>query len=256
MARHGSGPQADRQSVHRRGPAQRLDEAKRRLTRPWWRGAVFYEIYVRSFADSNDDGIGDPPGITPKLDHIKRLGVDAVWLTPFYPSPQKDHGYDVADYFDVNPEYGTLEDFDHLVERARGLRLKVLVDLVPNHTSDQHPWFQAALSAPDDPHRELYYFADSKADGSPPNNWESAFSGPAWTKDDKSGQWYLHLFAPEQPDLNWWNPKVPEEFEKILRFWLDRGADGFRIDVASALFKRKDLADRPMIKDPRTGEPK
>jgi alpha-glucosidase len=221
--------------------------------RPWWRGAVFYQIYVRSFADSNDDGIGDLPGITSRLDYIKRLGVDAIWITPFYPSPQKDHGYDVADYTDVNPEYGTLEDFGHLVDRAHQLRLKVLVDLVPNHTSDQHPWFRAALSAPDDPHRSLYNFADAKPDGSPPNNWESAFGGSAWAKDERSGQWYMHLFAPEQPDLNWWNPEVPQEFERIVRFWLDRGVDGYRIDVASALFKRKDLADQPRIKDPRTG---
>ena len=224
-------------------------------TRPWWRGAVFYEIYVRSFADSNDDGIGDLPGITSRLEYIKRLGVDAIWLTPFYPSPQKDHGYDISDYFDVNPEYGTLKDFDKLVRRAHDLRLKVLVDLVPNHTSDQHPWFQAALSGRDDPHRTWYYFAEGKPDGSPPNNWESAFSGPAWTKDSRSGQWFMHLFAPEQPDLNWWNPKVPAEFEKIVKFWLDRGADGYRIDVASALFKRKDLADRPTIANPLTGLP-
>jgi alpha-glucosidase len=220
------------------------------VTRPWWRGAVFYEVYVRSFADSNDDGIGDLPGITSRLQHIKGLGVDAIWLTPFYPSPQKDHGYDVADYFDVNPDYGTLDDFDNLVARARDLNLKVLVDLVPNHTSDQHPWFQAARSGPGDRHRRWYYFADGKPDGSPPNNWESVFGGPAWTKESGSGQWYLHLFARQQPDLNWWNPEVPAEFEKIVRFWLDRGADGYRIDVASALFKRQDLADRPMIANP------
>jgi alpha-glucosidase len=220
---------------------------------PWWRGAVFYEVYVRSFADSNDDGIGDLPGITSRLDYLKRLGVDAVWLTPFYPSPQKDHGYDVANYYDVNPEYGTLAGFDQLVARAHDLRLKVLCDLVPNHTSDQHPWFQAALSSRDDPHRAFYHFADGKPDGSPPNNWRSAFGGPAWTRDEGSGQWYLHLFAPEQPDLNWWNPEVPAEFERIVRFWLDRGADGYRIDVASALFKRRDLADVPMVKDRLSG---
>ena len=225
-------------------------------TRPWWRGAIFYEIYVRSFADSNDDGIGDLPGITSRLQYLKDLGVDAIWLTPFYPSPQKDHGYDVANYVDVNPEYGTLGDFDQLVERAHELRLKVLVDLVPNHTSDQHPWFQAALSAPDSPFRARYYFRDAEPDGSPPNNWESAFGGSAWTQDERSGKWYLHLFAPEQPDLNWWNREVPKEFERILKFWLNRGADGYRIDVASALFKRKDLGDRPMIKDPLTGLPK
>jgi alpha-glucosidase len=227
-----------------------------RFTRPWWRGAVFYQIYVRSFADSNDDGIGDLPGITSRLDYLKDLGVDAIWVTPFYPSPQKDHGYDVADYVDVNPEYGTLADFDHLIERARDVRIKVLVDLVPNHTSDQHPWFLAARSALDHPYRARYYFRDPKPDGAPPNNWESAFGGSAWALDERSGQWYLHLFAPEQPDLNWWNPEVADEFERIIKFWLDRGADGYRIDVASALFKRKDLADRPMTKDPVTGLPK
>jgi alpha-glucosidase len=223
------------------------------MARTWWHGAVFYEIYVRSFADSNDDGIGDLPGITSRLEYVKDLGVDAIWLTPFYPSPQKDHGYDVADYVDVNPEYGTLQDFDRLVERAHELRLKVLVDVVPNHTSDQHPWFQAAISSTDDPLRSRYHFADGKPDGSPPNNWESSFGGPAWKRDEASGQWYLHLYAPEQPDLNWWDPEVPEEFEKIIKFWLDRGADGFRIDVASALFKRKDLADRPTTRNPITG---
>jgi alpha-glucosidase len=221
--------------------------------RPWWRGAVFYEIYVRSFADSNDDGIGDLPGITSKLDYLKRLGIDAIWITPFYPSPQKDHGYDVADYFNVNPEYGTLADFAQLVDRAHELGLKVLIDLVPNHTSNQHAWFKAAIATPKNAYRSRYYFADGKPDGSPPNNWESDFGGPAWTKDRSSGQWYLHLFAPEQPDLNWRNPAVPKEFERILKFWLDKGADGYRIDVASALFKRKDMADRPMVKDPVTG---
>jgi alpha-glucosidase len=223
--------------------------------RPWWRGAVFYQVYIRSFADSNDDGIGDLPGVASKLDYLKRLGVDAIWITPFYPSPQKDHGYDVADYYDVDPVYGTLADFDHLIATAHGLRLKVLVDLVPNHTSNQHPWFQAARSSSDDPHRGRYYFFDSKSDGTPPNNWESDFGGSAWTKDESSGQWYLHLFAPEQPDLNWWNPEVPQEFEKILKFWLDRGVDGYRIDVASALFKRHDMAGRPLINNPLTGQP-
>jgi len=222
------------------------------MTRAWWHGAVFYEIYVRSFADSNDDGIGDLPGITSRLEYVKGLGVDAIWLTPFYPSPQKDHGYDVADYVDVNPEYGTLDDFDRLVEKAHELRLKVLVDVVPNHTSDQHPWFQSALASSDNPFRSRYHFADGKRDGLPPNNWESIFGGSAWKRDEASGQWYLHLFAPEQPDLRWWDPEVPAEFERIIKFWLDRGADGFRIDVASALFKRKDLADRPMIRNPIT----
>ena len=223
------------------------------MTRPWWRGAVFYQIYVRSFADSNDDGVGDLPGITSRLDYVKSLGVDAIWLTPFYPSPQKDHGYDVAGYVDVDPEYGTLGNFDQLLQRAHHLGLKVLVDIVPNHTSDQHPWFRAALASPDNPHRGRYHFAEGKPDGSPPNNWGSAFGGPAWTREEAGGQWYLHLFAPEQPDLNWWSPDVPVEFEAIIKFWLDRGADGFRIDVASALFKRADLADRPLIPNRATG---
>jgi alpha-glucosidase len=226
------------------------------MPRAWWKGAVFYEIYVRSFADSNDDGIGDLPGITSRLDYVKRLGADAIWLTPFYPSPQKDHGYDVADYVDVNPEYGTLDDFNSLIERAHELRLKVLIDIVPNHTSDQHPWFKAAVSSPDNPSRAHYHFADPKPDGSPPNNWVSAFGGSAWSKEPNGNQMYLHLFAPEQPDLNWWNPEVPAEFERTLKFWLDRGADGFRIDVASALFKRRDLADTPIIRDRVTGMPR
>src|SRR5487761_282510 len=159
--------------------------------RPWWKGAVFYEIYVRSFADSNDDGVGDLPGITARLDYLKRLGVDAIWLTPFYPSPQKDHGYDVASYMDVNPEYGTLADFDRLVERAHELRLKVLVDVVPNHTSDQHPWFQSALASADDAHHSWYYFADPKPDGSPPNSRTSTggilTSGPNSNASSPSG---------------------------------------------------------------------
>ena len=223
------------------------------MTRPWWHGAVFYQVYVRSFADSDGDGVGDLPGVTARLDHVKRLGVDAIWLTPFYPSPQKDHGYDVADYFDVNPEYGTLADFDRLLARAHELGLKVLVDLVPNHTSDQHEWFREAASRPDHPYRSRYHFADGPAAGGPPNNWTSSFGGPAWSREPNGGQWYLHLFAPEQPDLNWWDPAVPAEFERILAFWLDRGADGFRIDVASALFKRRDLADRPLVVDRVTG---
>ena len=220
----------------------------------WWRGAVFYQVYVRSYADSDDDGVGDLPGITARLDHVKDLGADAIWLTPFYPSPQKDHGYDVAEYCDVNPEYGSLADFDRLLGRAHDLGLKVLVDLVPNHTSDLHPWFQQAVSSPDNQYRTRYHFADAKPGGGPPTNWTSSFGGPAWSVEPAGKQWYLHLFAPAQPDLNWWNEAVPAEFERILKFWLDRGADGFRIDVASALFKRRDLADRPSIRDRVTGK--
>jgi alpha-glucosidase len=212
----------------------------------WWRGAVFYEVYVRSFADSNDDGIGDLRGVIAHLDYVRSLGVDAIWLTPFYPSPQKDQGYDVAEYYDVDPEYGTLADFDELVSSAHRLDIKVIVDLVPNHTSDQHRWFQLALSQTEVGYRSRYHFARGREDGRPPNNWQSAFGGPAWRRNVSSGEWFLHLFAPEQPDLNWWNAEVPAEFERILRFWLDRGADGYRIDVASALYKRKDLADVPV----------
>ena len=224
------------------------------MPQPWWRGAVFYQVYVRSFADSNDDGVGDLPGITSRLDYIRDLGADAIWLTPFYPSPQKDHGYDVADYYRVHPEYGTLKDFERLLARAHELRLKVLVDIVPNHTSSEHRWFKAAVKSARSPMRRRYHFADPKPDGSPPNNWTSSFSGPAWSREPTGKQWFLHLFAPEQPDLNWWDPAVRAEFEKVLKFWLDRGADGFRIDVAAALYKRKDLADRPLITDPITGQ--
>ena len=220
----------------------------------WWRNAVFYQVYVRSFCDSNDDGVGDLPGVASRLDYLRSLGVDGVWLTPFYPSPQKDHGYDVADYYGIEPQYGTLEDFDELVAQAHRRGMKVLIDIVPNHTSDRHPWFQAALSSPDDPHRALYHFAVGK-DSAPPNNWLSAFGGPAWTELDATGDWYMHLFAAEQPDLNWRNPAVPAEFHQIVRYWLDRGADGFRIDVAVALFKREDLADRPLVPHRITGEP-
>ncbi len=212
---------------------------------PWWRGAVFYQVYVRSFADSNDDGVGDLPGITSRLDYIRDLGVDAIWLTPFYPSPQKDHGYDVADYYSVNPEYGTLEDFDRLLARAHDLGLKVLVDIVPNHTSNQHEWFKAAVASRDSPFRERYHFADGREDGSPPNNWTSSFGGPAWSREPSGDQWYLHLFAPEQPDLNWWHPEVQKEFERILKFWLDRGADGFRLDVFNAYFKDAQYRNNP-----------
>ena len=224
------------------------------MSSAWWRNAVFYQVYVRSFADSDGDGVGDLPGITSRLGYLESLGVDGLWLTPFYPSPQKDHGYDVADYYEVNPEYGTLDDFDELIRQAHSRGLRVLIDLVPNHTSSKHPWFEAALSSPDDPHRSRYVFARGHGDA-PPNNWISAFSGPAWTRPDGSDDWYLHLFAAEQPDLNWWNPDVPAEFHKIVKFWLDRGADGFRIDVAVSLYKRRDLADRPLVPHRVTGEP-
>ncbi|MFV0457784.1 MAG: glycoside hydrolase family 13 protein [Actinomycetales bacterium] len=223
----------------------------------WWRSAVIYQIYPRSFADSNGDGMGDLPGITDKLEYLAELGVDAVWLSPFYASPQADAGYDVADYRDIDPTFGTLADADALIERAHGLGLRVIVDLVPNHTSDEHEWFPAAIAAgPNSLERNRYHFRDGRgADGDqPPNNWKSVFGGPAWERitepDGSPGQWYLHLFDVKQPDLNWENPQVREEFHAILRFWLDRGVDGFRVDVAHGLVKAEGLPDSKTGDDP------
>lgn len=212
---------------------------------PWWERAVGYEVYLRSFSDSDGDGIGDLPGVLERLDHLDELGVELIWLTPFYPSPQADHGYDVADYRGVDPTFGSLEDVDRLVDElhARGMRL--IVDLVPNHTSDRHAWFRSALNGPDDPYRDYYVWADPGPDGGPPNNWVSHFGGPAWTLDEASGQYYLHLFLPEQPDLNWANPAVRSEFDDILRFWFERGVDGLRIDVAHSLVIDPRLRDNP-----------
>jgi alpha-glucosidase len=216
----------------------------------WWRHAVIYQIYPRSWADGNGDGIGDLPGITSRLPYLRDLGVDALWLSPFYVSPQADAGYDVADYRDIDPIFGSLADADTLLSTAHDLGLKVIVDLVPNHSSDQHPWFKAALaSAPGSPERERYIFADGRGPGGdlPPNNWQCVFGGAAWTRVKVAGgtdaQWYLHLFAAQQPDFNWQNPQVRAEFEDVLRFWLDRGVDGFRIDVANALIKEDGLPD-------------
>jgi len=212
---------------------------------PWWRDAVCYQVYVRSFADSDGDGVGDLAGVRSRLAYLSDLGVDAVWLTPFFRSPQADHGYDVADYRDVDPLFGTLADFDALRAEATRLGLRLITDIVPNHTSDQHAWFQGALAAgPGSAERDRYLFRSGRgADGGePPNNWKSVFGGPAWTRVP-DGEWYLHLFDRAQPDLNWRNPDVGEEFESILRFWLDRGVDGFRIDVAHGLLKPEDLPD-------------
>ncbi|MFC8129879.1 glycoside hydrolase family 13 protein [Streptomyces sp. NPDC057302] len=221
------------------------DSARRDRRREWWRDAVIYQIYPRSFADGDGDGMGDLPGATARLPHLKRLGVDAVWLSPFYASPQADAGYDVADYRAVDPMFGTLPDADALVREAHALGLRVIVDVVPNHCSDRHEWFERALhegkgSAP----RERFHFRAGKgADGQlPPNDWESVFGGPAWTRVP-DGEWYLHLFAPEQPDFNWDHPAVHDEFRSILRFWLDMGIDGFRIDVAHGLVKAAGLPD-------------
>ncbi|WP_246456005.1 glycoside hydrolase family 13 protein [Nocardioides mesophilus] len=213
---------------------------------PWWRDSVCYQIYVRSFADGDGDGVGDLVGIRERLPYLARLGVDSVWITPFYTSPQLDHGYDVADYRDVDPMFGTLADFDTMLATAHDLGIRVIVDVVPNHTSSRHPWFQEALAAPPgSPARDRYVFRDgSGPDGAePPNNWVSMFGGCAWSRLE-DGQWYLHLFDSSQPDLNWWNDEVGDEFESVLRFWLDRGVDGFRIDVAHGLYKPLDLTPR------------
>ncbi|GAA2706047.1 glycoside hydrolase family 13 protein [Micromonospora olivasterospora] len=211
----------------------------------WWRSAVVYQVYVRSFADSNGDGVGDLPGIRERLPYLRDLGVDALWLTPFYTSPMVDGGYDVADYRDIDPMFGTLADFDAMITDAHALGLRIIVDIVPNHTSDRHPWFAAALAAgPGSAERERYLFADGRGEQGelPPNDWESIFGGPAWTRV-ADGQWYLHLFDPAQPDLNWRHPEVRAEFEDVLRFWLDRGVDGFRVDVAHGMIKAEGLPD-------------
>ncbi|HEX7743930.1 MAG TPA: glycoside hydrolase family 13 protein [Micromonosporaceae bacterium] len=227
----------------------------------WWTDAVIYQIYPRSFADSDGDGIGDLPGITARLGHLVDLCVDAVWLSPFYPSPQADAGYDVADYRDVDPLFGRLADADRLIAGARTRGLRVIVDLVPNHTSSAHPWFAQALSAaPGSAARERYIFRDGCGpDGNePPNGWQSVFGGSAWTRvtepDGRPGQWYLHLFDAAQPDLNWDNPEVRAEFVDILRFWLDRGVDGFRVDVAHGLIKQADFAEWHEPQEPLSGE--
>ena len=212
---------------------------------PWWRDAVVYEIYVRSFADCDGDGVGDLPGIRERLRHLSDLGVDAIWLTPFYPSPQADHGYDVADYRGVEPLFGTLTDFDELLRHAHELGLRMIIDIVPNHTSSQHAWFRSALvTRPGSRERARYYFRPGRGRSGdrPPNNWTSHFGGPAWTRVP-DGEWYLHLFDAGQPDLDWTNPEVGDEFESVLRFWLDRGVDGFRVDVANGLAKAEGLPD-------------
>jgi alpha-glucosidase len=225
----------------------------------WWRSAVVYQVYPRSFADGDGDGVGDLAGVTSRLQHVADLGADAVWLTPFQRSPQADHGYDVSDYCDVDPLFGSLDDVDDLVGTAHGLGLRVIVDLVPNHCSSEHPAFRAALaSGPGSPERARFHFLPGRgADGElPPNNWPSVFGGPAWTRvtepDGRAGEWYLHLYAPEQPDWNWRHPATGDLLDDALRFWLGRGADGIRIDVAHGLFKADGLPDHT---DPGSIEP-
>jgi alpha-glucosidase len=212
---------------------------------PWWQRGVIYQIYPRSFQDTNGDGTGDLRGITERLDHLVWLGIDAFWISPFYPSPMADFGYDVSDYCEVDPLFGSLSDFDNLLEVAHARGLKVIIDFVPNHTSDEHPWFLESRSSRDNPKRDWYLWADPKPDGSPPNNWLAVFGGPAWTLDENTGQYYHHGFLPQQPDLNWRNPDVKEAMFAALRFWLERGVDGFRFDVAHHIMKDPELRDNP-----------
>ena len=216
----------------------------------WWRTSVIYQIYPRSFADGNGDGIGDLQGITSRLDSLASLGIDAIWFSPFFKSPQKDAGYDISDYRQIDPIFGTNQDFDVLLAKAKSLGIRIIVDIVPNHTSDQHVWFQAAVKAvPGSAERAYYHFKDGKGENGelPPNNWQSIFGGPAWSRiteaDGSLGQWYLHLFDSSQPDLNWENPIIADEFDEILRFWLRKGVDGFRVDVAHGMVKRAGLPD-------------
>jgi alpha-glucosidase len=213
---------------------------------PWWKHAVFYEIYPRSFSDSNNDGMGDINGITAKLDYLKDLGVDAIWITPCFPSPQVDFGYDISDYRQIAPEYGTLQDFDRLVSEAKKRNIRIVMDLVMNHTSDRHEWFTESRSSKTSASRDWYIWKDGKGMGSPPNNWQSVFGGSAWKFDPKTNQYYYHLFYAEQPDLNWRNPEVKKAMYDAVRFWLDRGVAGFRLDAITTLYEDPQLPDNPI----------
>lgn len=211
----------------------------------WWQSAVIYQVWPRSFQDSDGDGVGDLPGITARLDHLVALGVDAVWISPFYPSPMADFGYDVADHCDVDPAFGTLADFDRLVAAAHDRGLRVILDYVPNHTADTHPWFAESRSSRASPKRDWYIWRDPAPDGGPPNNWLSEFGGAAWTLDEATGQYFYHAYLPQQPDLNWRNPAVRDAMLDVLRFWLDRGVDGFRVDAIHHLIEDADFRDNP-----------
>ncbi|MBN9389762.1 MAG: DUF3459 domain-containing protein [Chloroflexi bacterium] len=221
----------------------------------WWQSGTVYQIYPRSFMDSNADGIGDLAGITSKLDYLGWLGVEAIWLSPFYPSPMADFGYDISNYVDVDPIFGNLADFDRLLEAAHSRNIKLLVDFVPNHTSDEHAWFKESRSSRDNPKSDWYIWTDPKPDGSPPNNWISNFGGSAWQFDEVRQQYYLHLFDVKQPDLNWRNPEVVQAMLDVMRFWFDRGVDGLRIDVVNLLFKDEALRDNPPNPNWKEGDP-
>ncbi len=214
---------------------------------PWWQHAVFYEIYPRSFADSNNDGIGDLNGISSKMSYLHELGADAIWITPCYPSPQVDFGYDISDYENIDPMYGTLADFDHMVADGRKHRVRIIMDFVPNHTSDQHPWFLDSKSSRSAPHRDWYLWRDGKAPGEPPNNWISLFGGPAWKFDATTNQFYYHYFYTQQPDLNWRNPAVEKVMLDTTRWWYRRGVSGFRLDAVDTLFEDPELRDNPVL---------
>ena len=221
----------------------------------WWRDGIFYQIYPRSFQDSNADGVGDIAGIVERLPYLKDLGVDAVWLSPIFPSPMADFGYDISDYTGIDPLFGSSEDFDALVEAAHAAGLKIILDLVPNHTSDRHPWFVESRASRDNPKRDWYLWRDPKPDGSEPNNWLSEFGGSAWTLDETTGQYYYHAFLAQQPDLNWRNPDVREAIFEVMRFWLRRGVDGFRVDVIWHLIKDAEFRDNPPNPHYREGRP-
>ena len=220
----------------------------------WWQRGIVYQIYPRSFQDSNHDGVGDLKGITARLDYLTELGVDAVWVSPVYPSPMADFGYDVSNYTDIDPLFGTLADFDALVAAAHGRGLKIVLDFVPNHTSDQHPWFIASRSSRASAKRDWYVWRDAKPDGGVPNNWLSEFGGPAWTWDEPTGQYYYHAFLREQPDLNWRNREVRDAMLSVLKFWLDRGVDGFRVDAIHHLIEAEHLRDNPLNPDWQEGQ--
>ncbi len=234
------GPNSPRTNAQQQ-PPKHLDTHGRE----WWQNAVFYEIYPRSFADSNNDGIGDLNGITSKLDYLHDLGVDALWITPCFPSPQVDFGYDVSDYENIDPMYGTLADFDRLVAEAKKRHIKIILDFVVNHSSDQHKWFLESRSSRDNKYRDWYIWRDGKGPGQPPNNWQSEFGLPAWTWDEKTKQWYYNYFYPQQPDLNWRNPAVHDAMMDATRFWYKRGVAGFRLDAVDTLFEDPDLKDNP-----------
>lgn len=219
----------------------------------WWKRAVIYQVYPRSFQDSDGDGVGDLNGIAQRLGHLAQLGIDAVWISPIFPSPMRDFGYDVSDYCAIDPLFGSLADFDALLESAHAHGLKVILDFVPNHTSDQHPWFHESRSSKLNPKRDWYVWRDPKPDGSPPNNWESEFGGPAWAFDEPTGQFYYHAYLKEQPDLNWRNPAVEEAMCDVLRFWFDRGVDGFRVDAIHHLHEDEEGRDNPPDPEWRPG---